>query len=65
MLDAQENQASFLCSADHPDSQPRLLHDQGDEITAILGFAHGTGRDGDNTFESFIAGERDQCFEDF
>src|SRR6185312_10810494 len=65
VLDAQKDQPSFLCSADHPHPQPRLLQDQGDEITAVLGFAHGTGRDGDDTFESLGAGERDQRLEDF
>ena len=64
VFDPQENQPGFFRPTDHPHPQSRLLHDQGDEITAVLSFAHGTGRDGDDPVESFVAGQRDQRFED-
>src|SRR6478736_4650979 len=38
VFDAQENQPSFLCPADHPHPQPCRLHDECHEVAAVLGF---------------------------
>src|SRR5947209_17278100 len=57
MLDALIDQTSFIFAADDADAQAELIADALEKVTAVFGFAHGAGGDGDDFFDLPLLGD--------